>query len=118
MAETMLPAAPVITNTLSGVSDRSGPPSAAGTSEARATLQRCPSTVDRPRRAPGSWSVSASRHSAIARCVVTRTEVDRFDQRVDALMCVGLGEAGHSPTHRSTCAGWAVPVMPAEAGGT
>ncbi len=99
IAETMLPAAPVIRKTESLASSIApgGVRRPGGTADvASPTPQRWPSTWPISTQ-PGSDSVSSIRTSASAAVLRLAREVDGLDQDVGALALVGLGEADTVP---------------------
>ena len=112
MAETMPPAAPVTTKTVSGPRVRPGWPSAAGAS-ASPTVQRSPPAWPIS-TAPGSASVSSTSTSAISAGLRRVLEVDGLHERV-TLAAVRLHEAGDRAAHRRADVRAVVAVPAAEA---
>ena len=96
MADTMLPAAPVTTNTLSAVSARSGVVARRALERGRRTSAARRRDRSRPRRGRAASRRAARRRSP--RSSAGR-EVDCLHERVGALAGVGLGEAGDGTAH-------------------
>ena len=114
IAATMLPAAPVMTKTVSGPSSMPAGVVPRATSRS-ATVQRRPAPWPTS-TAPGSRRVSV--HEQVGDGVGVRAvgEVDRLHQRVGVLALEGLGEAGHGATHRGRGTGGAVAMAGRRAG--
>ena len=116
MAETMLPAAPVTTTTVSGPSRMPTRSSPNGSSDS-ATVHRVPSSTCPTSTQPGVTSRLGNEQLGEPVGVETERYVDDLHERAGLLTVVGLGEAAHGATERGGCAVLVVAVVATEPGG-